>query len=655
MNTNSSDFGFIRLACVSPETAVANCKKNAETIISHITELSKKNVSIIVFPELCITSYTCGDLFFQTTLLEQAQSELLAIIKHTAFSKALVFVGLPLLHNSTLYNVAAVIYNGSLLAIIPKTYIPNYNEFYEKRYFASFCADNTSILLFDKKVPFGTKILINDKKNPFLNIAAEICEDLWAVIPPSSYHALHGASIIVNLSASNDTVSKAHYRKSLVEMQSSKLLCAYAYANAGAGESTTDVVYSGNSFIAENGITMAEKMPFASKDYIISDIDTELLLKERQKNTTFATEQNKCINHSQSPSDYLSISIDIEKAGFSSSTVLKRIINAHPFVPISNEKLHNRCREIIAIQAHGLIKRIKHTKVKKVVIGLSGGLDSTLAFLITIEAFKILALDVKGIIAITMPCFGTTEHTKNNALTLAKEFGTTIKIIPIKESVMQHFKDISHDEKTLDITYENCQARERTQVLMDVANQVGGLVIGTGDLSELALGWATYNGDHMSMYSVNASIPKTLVKSLVSSFSQTHQGNIALVLQAIIETPVSPELLPPVNGMISQKTEDIVGPYDLHDFFLYYFLRFGFSPQKILFLAEHAFKDAFDKTEIKKWLKIFLNRFFSQQFKRSCLPDGPKVGSICLSPRGDWRMPSDAESHLWIKELEELG
>ncbi|MGL4982636.1 MAG: NAD(+) synthase [Treponemataceae bacterium] len=639
------DFGFIRIACVSPQMAVANCKKNTDNIISSITELSKKNVALIVFPELCITSYTCGDLFFQSALIENAQKELLRICKETQNTNALIFVGLPILLNSTLYNCAAAIQAGEILAIIPKTHIPNYNEFYEKRYFSGFIGENKTILIDSLKIPFGTQILLSDAKNTHVQIACEICEDLWAPIPPSSNHALAGSTIIANLSASNETASKSSYRKSLIEMQSSKLFCAYAYANAGEDESTTDLVYSGNSFICENGITVCEKLPFSSKNTIIADIDVERLIKERQKNTTFSSSQNQLSN------SYLQIPVNLPQLDFFKQDSLKRAIDSHPFVPASDEMLGSRCKEIIDIQAFGLAKRLKHTKAAHAIIGLSGGLDSTLAFLITFEAFKILQLDTKGIIAITMPCFGTTEHTKNNALALAKEFNVTIKTIPIKDSVMQHFKDIDHDKTKLDITYENCQARERTQVLMDVANKFGGLVIGTGDLSELALGWATYNGDHMSMYGVNASIPKTLVKSLVGYFAHLYKKNIAAVLNAIIQTPVSPELLPPVNGVISQKTEDIVGPYDLHDFFLYYFLRFGFSPSKILFLATIAFKNQFDKNTILKWLKIFLNRFFAQQFKRSCLPDGPKVGSICLSPRGDWRMPSDAEAQLWLQDL----
>ncbi len=649
-------YGFIRVACASPSVSVADCEKNAQEIILLIEKAQKEGVSLVAFPELCITGYTCSDLFFQRSLQESALRALAKIANATKNKTLTAVVGLPFAYEGAIYNVAAVCSEGQVVALVPKTHIPNYAEFYEKRHFAP-AFDGIQVATIknaqDKgyEVPFGTDQLFFAHSNANLSFAIEICEDLWVPCPPSTRHVQNGATIMVNLSASNESVSKCDYRRLLVSSHSARLMCAYLYADAGRGESTTDVVFSSHNIIGENGSLLAESLPFSDESFCIADIDTEKLMQERQKNTSFAS----CA--AMHKSTYISHPVQIPEL----LRPLARHIDPYPFIPSDPKAVVERCKEIIQIQTAGLVQRLSHIKCTSVVIGLSGGLDSTLALLVTLEAFMFLKLDLKGIIAVTMPCFGTTDRTYHNACLLAKESGITLKEIPITKAVLHHFEDIGHDKNLINATYENSQARERTQVLMDMANAVNGIVIGTGDLSELALGWATYNGDHMSMYGVNASIPKTLVRHLVRYYeaSAIQEGRQALarVLHDVLETPVSPELIPDTDGKGIQATEEILGSYDLHDFFLYYFVRWGFSPDKIQFLAEHAFKsglegELFSKDEIQKRLVLFIKRFFSQQFKRSCLPDGPKVGSISLSPRGDWRMPSDAYSSIWLSSLE---
>ncbi len=649
-------YGFIRVACASPQVKLADCDKNAQEIIILIEKAHNKGASLIVFPELCITGYTCSDLFFQRTLQESALKALAKIAASTAEKAITAIVGLPFAFEDALYNVAAVCSNGSIVALVPKTHIPNYSEFYEKRHFApAFKGIKTACVqdIFGKniEVPLGVSQLFCSTTNKDLRFAIEICEDVWVPCPPSTMHAQNGATIIANLSASNEAVSKSDYRRLLVSSHSARLMCAYAYADAGRGESTTDLVFSAHNMIAENGSLLAESLPFSDDTFCVSDIDTERLLQERRKNTSFAS---CAISYKDT---YLLHDVQLHEL----IQPLCRYVDPYPFIPNNKEVMAERCKEIIQMQTAGLIQRLSHIRSSSVVVGLSGGLDSTLALLIIIEAFKHLKLDLKGVIAITMPCFGTSDRTYNNALLLAKESGVTLKEIPIEKAVNIHFEDIGHDKNVHNATYENSQARERTQVLMDMANAVNGIVIGTGDLSELALGWATYNGDHMSMYGVNASVPKTLVRHLVTYYEKEAQtrgeNKLAAVLHDIIETPVSPELIPPTDGKEIQATEEILGSYDLHDFFLYYFVRWGFTPEKIQYLAEHAFKcgtnaELFSKDEINKRLVLFIKRFFSQQFKRSCLPDGPKIGSISLSPRGDWRMPSDAHVAQWLSKLE---
>ena len=638
-------YGFIKTACVSPRLKVADCIFNAEQIIENAETASKKGASIIVFPELSITGYTCGDLFFQKTLQRTAQEQLALIIKKTAKLKSLIFVGLPIARNEGIYNCAAAIYEGRLLALYAKSYLPNYGEFYERRQFTPFQQNmETQFINFAgfENVPFGTDILIQDEKNPDLTIACELCEDLWVPVPPSSRHILAGATVIANLSAGNEIIGKEEYRRNLVKSQSARSICAYLYANAGIDESTQDMVFAGHNLIVENGTLLAQSTLF-SNETIYADIDFERLCQERRRTSSFSYSAN----NSTFATDYTTIYIDLVK-----DSELSRYIDAHPFVPNDAEKRTQRCLEVITLQYQGLAKRLRHINCQSAVIGLSGGLDSTLALLITCRAFDSVGVSREKITAITMPCFGTTDRTYNNACALARECGVTLKEVRIADSVRQHFKDIGQDEAVHDVTYENCQARERTQVLMDYANKTNGIVIGTGDLSELALGWCTYNGDHMSMYGVNSSIPKTLVRYLVQWFADDKDS---AVLRDILDTPVSPELLPPTDGKISQVTEDLVGPYELHDFFLYYLLRFGFSPAKIYFLAKHSeLAKTYDEATILKWLKTFYRRFFSQQFKRSCMPDGAKVGTINLSPRGDWRMPSDATASVWLQEIENL-
>ncbi len=639
-------YGLIRTACVSPRLKVADCIFNAEQIVEAAKAVAQKGASIIVFPELSITGYTCGDLFFQQALLKAAEDQLASIIKETAKLNSLIFVGLPLARTEGIYNTAAAIYKGRLLALYAKSYLPNYGEFYERRQFTPF-QNNMETQLIDfagfEDVLFGTDILIQDQKIPSLTVACEICEDLWVPVPPSSRHVLAGATVIANLSAGNEIIGKAEYRRSLVKSQSARSICAYLYSNAGMDESTQDMVFAGHNLIVENGTLLAESALF-SNETIFADIDLERLCQERRRTTSFGYSAN----NAPFDSDYTTLYIELD----STNSNFTRSIDAHPFVPNDTEKRSQRCLEVITLQYQGLAKRLRHINCQSAVIGLSGGLDSTLALLITCRAFDSVGIAREKITAITMPCFGTTDRTYNNACALAKECGVTLKEVRIADSVRQHFKDIGQDEALHDVTYENGQARERTQVLMDYANKTNGIVIGTGDLSELALGWCTYNGDHMSMYGVNSSIPKTLVRYLVQWFADEKDS---AVLRDILDTPVSPELLPPAEGKISQVTEDLVGPYELHDFFLYYLLRFGFSPAKIYFLAQHSeLNKIYGKDLILKWLKTFYRRFFSQQFKRSCMPDGAKVGTINLSPRGDWRMPSDAMVSVWMQEVDSL-
>lgn len=644
-------YGFLKTACVSPRLKVADCVFNAEQIVEAAKSASQKGASIIVFPELSITGYTCGDLFFQQSLLKAAEDQLALIINKTSKLGSLVFVGLPVPRTEGIYNCAAAFFKGRLLALYAKSYLPNYGEFYERRQFTPF-QNNMETQLIDfagfEDVLFGTDILIQDEKNPVLTIACELCEDLWVPLPPSSRHVLAGATVIANLSAGNEIIGKAEYRRSLVKSQSARSICAYLYANAGMDESTQDMVFAGHNLIVENGTLLAESTLF-SNEIIYADIDLERLCQERRRTTSFGYS----VNNSPFASDYTTIYIDLEKeSSKSANSSFSRYIDPHPFVPNDTEKRSQRCLEVITLQYQGLAKRLRHINCQSAVIGLSGGLDSTLALLITCRAFDSVGIAREKITAITMPCFGTTDRTYNNACALARECGVTLKEVRIADSVRQHFKDIGQDEALHDITYENGQARERTQVLMDYANKTNGIVIGTGDLSELALGWCTYNGDHMSMYGVNSSIPKTLVRYLVQWFADEKDS---AVLRDILDTPVSPELLPPAEGKISQVTEDLVGPYELHDFFLYYLLRFGFSPAKIFFLAQHSeLGKIYSRDIILKWLKTFYRRFFSQQFKRSCMPDGAKVGTINLSPRGDWRMPSDAMASVWLQEVEQL-
>ena len=640
--------GFIKVAAATPEIKVADCLWNGEQTIKLIEEAEQQGVKVLVFPELGITGYTCGDLFLQNSLLDAARKTMWNIAEATEHKDVFVFVGLPLQVRDKLYNVAAAIHNGELLGLIPKKYIPNYSEFYEARHFHGGPAETADIFVDGLLVPFGQNLLFTCEELG-MTLAAEICEDLWTRIPPSNLHAFAGANVIVNLSASNELVGKGARRRNLVKSQSSQLLAAYVYACAGEGESTTDCVFAGHNLIAENGSILAEKR-FAT-GLCVTEIDVQKLRSERRRIGSFMTEERE---------DYTEIIFTYSSFGKEvPETELTRPVARSPFVPADISRRRERAEEITMIQALGLKKRLQHTGCKSGVIGISGGLDSTLALLITCKAFDLQGLPRSGITSVTMPCFGTTDRTYNNALTLAKELGTTVREVNIAESVRKHFEDIGHDENKHDVTYENSQARERTQVLMDIANQTNGMVIGTGDLSELALGWATYNGDHMSMYGVNADIPKTLVRYLVAYFAEEaeYKKEMALeeVLRDILDTPVSPELLPPTDGEISQKTEDLVGPYELHDFFLYYVLRFGFTPKKIFRMAKYAFAGEYEDAVILKWLKTFYRRFFSQQFKRSCLPDGPKVGSVGVSPRGDLRMPSDACARLWLEELEAIN
>lgn len=640
------NYGFVKVAAAVPHVKVADCKFNAEKIESLIAVAEGKGVQIVIFPEMSITGYTCGDLFGQQMLLEEAEMRLMQILNNTRQLDIISIVGMPIVVNSTVINAAVVIQKGKVLGIAAKTYLPNYKEFYEQRWFTSALQlESESVRLCGQIVPIGSNLLFETSDTTF---GIEICEDLWATIPPSSSLALQGAEIIFNMSADNEGIGKHNYLCSLISQQSARCISGYVFSSCGFGESTTDVVFAGNGLIFENGSLIARSERFSMEEQlVISEIDVERIRAERRINTTFAANQANLGNKRA-----ISIATEYVK---NKELTLTRSVNPHPFVP-QGEELNEHCEEVFSIQTAGLAKRLVHTGAKTAVVGISGGLDSTLALLVCVKTFDMLGLSRKDILGITMPGFGTTDRTYHNAIDLMNSLGISVREISIKDACIQHFKDINHDINVHDVTYENSQARERTQILMDVANQTCGLVVGTGDLSELALGWATYNGDHMSMYGVNASVPKTLVKYLVQWVAENGMDEDSkATLLDIVDTPISPELIPAdENGDIKQKTEDLVGPYELHDFFLYYFLRFGFRPSKIFYLANTAFKNSYDEETIKKWLYTFFRRFFNQQFKRSCLPDGPKVGSISISPRGDWRMPSDASSAMWLKEIENL-
>lgn len=631
--------GFIKVAAATPDIRVADVDYNKGQIIKQMDEAAEAGAKIIVFPELCITGYTCSDLFLQDILLNSAKKALVEIAEHTKNLDALVFVGAPIAVGGELYNVAAALNHGNILGFTTKSFLPNYGEFYEMRQFRPGPKKAEKILFGGKEIPFGPQLLFVENQMANLIVSAEICEDVWSPVPPSIEAAREGATVIVNCSASDETIGKASYREALISGQSARLISGYIYANAGEGESTTDLVFGGHNLIAENGTILAEAKRF-SNGIIYTEFDVQKIANERRKNTTFTETQEHVLPR---------IPFGLEQT----ETILTRTFPSRPFVPRDDQERAKRCEEILTIQAMGLKKRLAHTHAKSAVVGISGGLDSTLALLVTAKAFDTLGLERSGITAVTMPCFGTTDRTYQNACKMSLKVGATLREVRIGDAVMQHFKDIGHDPQDHSVTYENSQARERTQVLMDIANQTGGLVIGTGDMSELALGWATYNGDHMSMYGVNASVPKTLVRHLVHYYADTCEDpSLKEVLYDVLDTPVSPELLPPKDGEIAQKTEDLVGPYELHDFFLYYFLRMGYEPGKIYRIAKLSFAGEYDDETIYKWLRTFCWRFFSQQFKRSCLPDGPKVGTVALSPRGDWRMPSDACVALWIQNLE---
>ena len=634
--------GFVKVAAVTPSIKVADVDHNLKEICRMIDETVENGAKIIAFPELCVTGYTCGDLFSQDILLKKAKEALKEIVAHTEGKDALILVGLPYVVRNKLYNVAAAIKSGELLGLITKTFLPNYNEFYEMRQFQPGPKQADWILYENDEVPFGPQILFECEEMPDLVVSAEICEDVWSPIPPSIETALCGATIIVNCSASDETVGKDAYRNQLIAGQSARLIAGYVYANAGEGESTTDVVFGGHNIIAENGVVLEEATRFIN-DTIYTEIDIERIVSERRNNTTFQ------MSDKYDQLIHVPFSMKLEE------TKLTRTFHPMPFVPSNAEQRKRTCEEILTIQAMGLKKRLAHANCKSAVVGISGGLDSTLALLVTAKAFDLLGIERKNIESVTMPCFGTTDRTYQNACLMTQKLGATLREVNIKEAVRVHFRDIGHPEDKHDVTFENSQARERTQVLMDIANQTGGMVIGTGDMSELALGWATYNGDHMSMYGVNGSVPKTLVRHLVQYYAETCvDEELKAVLFDVLDTPVSPELLPPKDGEIAQKTEDLVGPYELHDFYLYYILRFGYAPSKIYRLAKEAFAGMYDEETILKWLNTFYRRFFSQQFKRSCLPDGPKVGTVALSPRGDLRMPSDACATIWLEDLKNL-
>ena len=632
--------GFLRVGCASFHVKLADVDYNANQIIDYMNKAQKENIQVLTLPELCLTGYTIEDLFYQKRVLNEVHKQINLIVEKTYKKNMLVVFGAPLVHMNKLYNCAIVAFDGQILGVIPKTYIPTYHEFYEGRHFAKALNETTEIMINGKNYPFGTQLIFEDTNLQHLKIGVEICEDLWAPLPPSTYHCLNGATLILNPSASNDLTTKSDYRRLLVSSHSAKLVCGYVYCNAGLGESTTDVVFSNHHIIAENGSLLEEAIQY-EEGLIYSDMDLEKIVSERIEMSTY---ENRNDHYT-----YIPFSLHEE------DLELERYYEPHPFVPHDETQRDLRCKEVFDIQIHGLIQRIKATHTKKVVIGISGGLDSTLALLVADMAYKKLGYPSKDIIAVTMPCFGTTSRTKNNALLMMEELKVTSLTVDITDAVNQHFKDIQHDPNIHDVTYENCQARERTQVLMDIANQEGGIVIGTGDLSEVALGWSTYNGDHMSMYGVNVSVPKTLVRYLVDYISSLYKGEVLeSVLQDILNTPVSPELIPASDDQITQKTEDIVGPYELHDFFLYHHVRFHYEPRKLFRIACLAYQEQYNHETIKKWLTLFYRRFFTQQFKRSCIPDGPKVGSVALSPRGDLRMPSDSSVDAWLKECEKL-
>ena len=634
--------GFVKVAAATPDIRVADISYNTEQICKLIDETVANGAKIVVFPELCVTGYTCGDLFFQDILLERSKEALNEIAEYTKDKDALVFVGVPLAINGKLYNVAAALNRGKIIGLVTKTFLPNYSEFYEMRTFQAGPEEARVILYEGEQVAFGPQILFKAKNMEGLIVSAEICEDVWSPIPPSIMAATAGATILVNCSASSETYGKDGYRTSLISGQSARMIAGYVYANAGAGESTTDLVFGGHNIIAENGMVLKESRRYMN-DVIYSEIDVHRLLNERRKNTTFQQMSGKHF--------LVTVPFEIEKE----ETELTRSISQMPFIPEDEKERDECCEEILMIQALGLKKRLQHTNCRNVVIGVSGGLDSTLALLVAVKTFDMLGIDRKNITAVTMPCFGTTDRTYQNACVLIEKLGVTLREISIQETVRNHFKDIGQREDLFDTTYENAQARERTQVLMDIANMENGMVIGTGDMSELALGWATYNGDHMSMYGVNSSIPKTFVRFIVKHCAvECEDETLKKALFDILDTPISPELLPAKEGEIEQKTEDLVGPYELHDFYLYYMLRYGYEPSKIYRLARKAFAGVYEDETILKWLKSFCRRFFTQQFKRSCLPDGPKVGTVGLSPRGDLRMPSDACVTIWLEELERL-
>ena len=628
--------GFIKVAAATPKVKVADPEYNTKEIIKIIRQAGDEEASLLVFSELAVSGYTCGDLFLQDPLLDESLRGLMEIKRETKGMDMVVTVGCPLVVEHKLYNCGVFLFDGRILGVVPKIHLPNYGEFYEARHFAKGKREVKDILLDGEHVPFGANILLECTNIPELTIAMEICEDLWVPLPPSTHHALAGATVICNPSASVETTTKEVYRSALVSNQSARLLSGYVYANAVEGESTTDVVYSGHHLICENGTVLAEAKRFVN-DIIYADMDVKRLVAERRKMTTFFEEDSE----------------EYRRVPFILPVKVNQITRKFPkntFVPSSREEREKRCDEILSIQSMGLKKRLEHTNCTHAVVGISGGLDSTLAVLVTVRAFDMLDIPRENIICVTMPCFGTTDRTYQNAVSLIHELGATLKEVNIEKAVRQHFKDIEHEEDVHDVTYENSQARERTQILMDIANKYNGMVIGTGDMSELALGWATYNGDHMSMYAVNCSVPKTLVRYLVLYYAETVENKeLSDVLMDVLDTPVSPELLPPVDGVISQKTEDLVGPYELHDFFLYYMLRFGFPKAKLYRMAKLTFAGDYDDETIQKWLDKFYWRFFSQQFKRSCLPDGPKVGSVAVSPRGDLRMPSDASVNIWQK------
>lgn len=631
--------GFVKVAAATPDIRVADVEFNTQNIINAMEEAQKNGAKILVFPELCVTGYTCSDLFDHSVLLKASRKALLEIAENTNDKDMLVFVGAPLEVNGKLYNVAAAMNQGEIIGFTTKTFLPNYGEFYEMRQFTPGPQTVREITFEGKKIPFGPQILFQAEGMEELVVAAEICEDVWSPVPPSIQAALEGATVIVNCSASDETIGKDTYRRALISGQSARLISGYIYANAGEGESTTDLVFGGHNIIAENGTILKESSRYVN-EIIYSEIDLQRITGERRKNTTFQPLDEETL---------VRVPFTVEET----KTFLTRTFPKKPFVPSDEQTRAQRCEEILTIQAMGLKKRLAHTNARTAVVGISGGLDSTLALLVTARAFDMLGRDKKDIIAVTMPCFGTTDRTYQNACEMSKKVGATLIEVPIADAVNIHFRDIGHDPEDHSVTYENCQARERTQVLMDIANKTWGMVIGTGDLSELALGWATYNGDHMSMYGVNASVPKTLVRHLVKyAADDTKDEALKNVLYDVLDTPVSPELLPPKDGDIAQKTEDLVGPYELHDFFLYFMLRFGYEPSKIFRIACMTFDGEYDKETIFKWLETFCRRFFSQQFKRSCLPDGPKVGTVAFSPRGDWRMPSDACVAVWMKDLE---